>query len=627
MSEIHVKFRCYCLSYIYNFYRLAISLTINRKALVNNVLKNGTKAPTGIAPAEISKNPANGKDFTEESPDKQSTEFNPALAKKYWEKGLSQLGIKKLSLNMVCYDVDSFRNTAEYVQSSAQKYLKGLSIHINVEPKVQAITKMQSKKGYDLGFSNWIASFPDLSEFFQLLNTNNANNAGNYSNKQFDYYYNKANGKDSMSPQKRYNDFVKAEGIASEDQAVIDVNQGQTVRLNNPKLKGVAYAAAQGITMKKVYQMESIVTVNQTDIYNDWNYLHEHGETAFKEVNTTKYLAKRLREMGAPFELFDNMTGMIVTLGSGSPMIGIRSDIDALKQTYNGKMGIFHSCGHDAHMSVVLALAQYFVNNPEELKGTLKVIFQPAEETVTGAEKVIKSGKLPHLDVLYGLHVTPESEVKAKEAQPMLKAAATRTLWLTIRGKAAHAGTPQLGANVIDAFTELNEKLRSIKLKTDLPYSVTTTMVHAGESSNIVPDYGTFAIDFRTRTNELMDILQQKIFDAIDNVQKREIKIAVDGNDLSPASIPSEKANSVMRNAIERVLGKEGVVPPKPNQGGDDFHFYAYDGLASESTMLGLGCNLKPGLHIPGMTFEKSSMIDGAKIMIEAVKSTQQEFN
>lgn len=233
--------------------RKAISLTINRKALVNNVLKNGAKAPTGIAPAEISKNPANGKDFTEESPDKQSTEFNPALAKKYWEKGLSQLGIKKLSLNMVCYDVDSFRNTAEYVQSSAQKYLKGLSIHINVEPKVQAITKMQSKKGYDLGFSNWIASFPDLSEFFQLLNTNNANNAGSYSNKQFDYYYNKANGKDSMSPQKRYNDFVKAEGIASEDQAVIDVNQGQTVRLNNPKLKGVAYAAAQGITMKNAY--------------------------------------------------------------------------------------------------------------------------------------------------------------------------------------------------------------------------------------------------------------------------------------------------------------------------------------------------------------------------------------
>lgn len=373
--------------------------------------------------------------------------------------------------------------------------------------------------------------------------------------------------------------------------------------------------------------MKPNIIVNSSDIYKDWNYLHEHGETAFQEVETTKYLAKRLSEMGASFELFENMTGMIVTLGSGSPVIGVRSDIDALKQTYKGKTSVFHSCGHDAHMSIVLALVQYFVNNPDKLKGTLKVIFQPAEETVTGAEKVIKSGKLPHLDVLYGLHVTPESEVRAKQAMPMLPAAATRTLWLTIRGKAAHAGTPQLGANVIDAFTDLNEKLRRIKLNTNLPYSVTTTMVHAGESSNIVPDYGTFAIDFRTQTNELMDILEKEIFDAIDSAQEGDIKISIDGNDLSPAAIPSVKANTVMEQSIIDILGAEGVVEPKPNQGGDDFHFYAYDGLAKESTMLGLGCNLNPGLHIPNMTFEKSSMIDGAKIMIAAVKNTPSEFD
>lgn len=233
--------------------RKAISLTINRKALVNNVLKNGAKAPTGIAPANISKNPSNGKDFSKDNPIKESTEFNPQLAQRYWKKGLMQLGIKKLSLKLVCYDVDSFRNSAEYIQSSAQKYLKGLSININVEPKVQAITKMQSKEGYDLGFTNWIASFPDLSEFFQLLDTGNANNAGNYSNKQFDEYFNKANGKDAMNPQKRYEDFLKAEIVASKDQAIIPVNQGQTVRLNNPNLKGIKYAAAQGITLKNAY--------------------------------------------------------------------------------------------------------------------------------------------------------------------------------------------------------------------------------------------------------------------------------------------------------------------------------------------------------------------------------------
>lgn len=236
--------------------RKAISLTINRKALVNDVLKNGAKAPLGLAPEEISKNPKTGKDFATDSEVAQSVGYNPKLAKKYWQKGLTQLGVKKLNLSLVCYDVDSFRNSAEFVQSSAEKNLKGLSISINVQPKVQAITTMQRKTGYDLGFTNWIASYPDLNEFFQLLNTNNANNAGNYSNKRYDYYYNKANGVDSRNAEKRYTDFQKAQRIAMNDQAILAVNQGQIARLNNPKLKGVTYAAAQGITLKNAYKVK-----------------------------------------------------------------------------------------------------------------------------------------------------------------------------------------------------------------------------------------------------------------------------------------------------------------------------------------------------------------------------------
>lgn len=232
--------------------RKAISLTINRKALVNN----GAKAPYGVAPEAISKNPRTGKDFAKDSEVAQSVAYNPTLAKEYWQRGLKQLGIKKLNLSLVCYDVDSFRNSAEFVQSSAEKNLKGLTINIDVQPKVQAITTMQNKTGYDLGFSNWIASHPDLNEFFQLLNTDNANNAGNYSNKQYDYYYTKANGVDSRNAAKRYADFQKAQQIAMKDQAILAVNQGQIARLNNPKLKGITYAAAQGITLKNAYKVK-----------------------------------------------------------------------------------------------------------------------------------------------------------------------------------------------------------------------------------------------------------------------------------------------------------------------------------------------------------------------------------
>lgn len=235
--------------------RRAISLTINRQSLVNNVLKNGSKAPTGLVPEEIAQNPANGKDFASDTKSQTAVAYNPQLAKKLWQRGLSQLHLKKLSLNLVCYDVDSFRNSAEFIQSSAEKNLKGLSIHINVEPKVQAITKMQSKKGYDLGFTNWIASYPELNEFFQLLNTGNANNAGNYSNKQYDTYYDRANGVDSLNAKKRYQDFQKAELIAMKDQAILAVNQGQMARLNNPELKGVSYAAASGISLKNAYKV------------------------------------------------------------------------------------------------------------------------------------------------------------------------------------------------------------------------------------------------------------------------------------------------------------------------------------------------------------------------------------
>lgn len=237
------------------FIRKAISLTINRQSLVNNVLKNGAKAPTGIVPTEIAKNPRNGKDFAKDAKVTNSVSYNPELAKKYWKRGLAQLRVKKMVLSMVCYDVDSFKNSAEFIQSSAEKYLKGLTINIHVEPKVQAITTMQNKRGYDLGFSNWITSYPDLDQFFQLLNSGNANNAGNYSNKAYDYYYHRANGIDSLNPQKRYNDFKQAQYIAMNDQAILSVNQGQMVRLNNPRLKNVSYVAAAGISLKAAYKV------------------------------------------------------------------------------------------------------------------------------------------------------------------------------------------------------------------------------------------------------------------------------------------------------------------------------------------------------------------------------------
>lgn len=234
--------------------RRAISLAINRKSLVNDVLKNGAKVPKGMAPEGIAENPKTGQDFATDSNVKQAVAYNPTLAKKYWARGMRQLGLKRLTLNLVCYDVDTFKNSAEYVQASTEQVLKGLSLKVNVQPKVQAITTMQKKQGYDIGFSNWIASYPELNEFFQLLSTDNYNNAGSYSNVAFDQAYTRANGADIDQAQQRYADFKQANQIAMNDQAVAVLNQGQIARLNNPQLKGVTYAASQGISLKTAYK-------------------------------------------------------------------------------------------------------------------------------------------------------------------------------------------------------------------------------------------------------------------------------------------------------------------------------------------------------------------------------------
>lgn len=234
--------------------RKAISLTINRKSLVTNTLKNGSKIPLGFIPEGITKNPENGKDFAKDSLIQQSVSYNPILAKKLWLKGLKQLKQKKITLNLLAFDLDTNKQTTEFIQAAAEKYLPGLKININTQPKVQVLTKLQGKTGFDLGATDWIADFPDLSDFLQLLDSTNSNNVGSYKNKSFDFYFKKADGVDAQHKQQRYNDFKKAEQIAMKDQAVLPIDQTQMVRLNNPKLKGITYAASAGISLKNAYK-------------------------------------------------------------------------------------------------------------------------------------------------------------------------------------------------------------------------------------------------------------------------------------------------------------------------------------------------------------------------------------
>jgi amidohydrolase len=123
-----------------------------------------------------------------------------------------------------------------------------------------------------------------------------------------------------------------------------------------------------------------------------FHYLHEHPEVSFQEYQTTTYIADLLQNEGIKVQTFEDTTGLIAEIGQGKPIVAVRADMDALWQEVDGEMKANHSCGHDAHMSIVIGLLLSLKERAKEFNGTLRCIFQPAEEKGNGALKRWKKG-------------------------------------------------------------------------------------------------------------------------------------------------------------------------------------------------------------------------------------------
>ncbi|WP_442870369.1 amidohydrolase [Aneurinibacillus sp. Ricciae_BoGa-3] len=195
-------------------------------------------------------------------------------------------------------------------------------------------------------------------------------------------------------------------------------------------------------------------------------------------------------------------------LGNGSIRVALRADMDALWQEINGKWQAIHSCGHDAHMTLVLGVIKVLNKLAYQPAGKLKVIFQPAEEKGTGALKMMDKGILDDVDYLYGVHLRPIQELAGGFASPAILHGAAQLIRGEIRGTSAHAARPHLGINAIDVGGALIQELSKIHTDPLVPSSIKMTRFVAGEKSeNIIPDYAEFTLDVRAQTNEIMNQL------------------------------------------------------------------------------------------------------------------------
>ncbi|WP_235801769.1 M20 peptidase aminoacylase family protein [Ureibacillus manganicus] len=375
-------------------------------------------------------------------------------------------------------------------------------------------------------------------------------------------------------------------------------------------------------------EIKTIVEEIKPEVERVFQHLHANPEISWKEVKTTQYLKEKLENYGFEVQTFDDITGLVVTYGSGDLCIGLRGDIDALWQEVDGVFQANHSCGHDAHATMAFGalIALKKLGIPNYVK--LKVFFQPAEEVGKGALAFIDKGLLDDIDYLYGVHLRSIQEMGDGYAAPAIMHGSAKVLKGSIRGNDAHGSRPNQGQNAIEVMSLLVHAIQSIKLDPLTPHSAKVTMFKAGgESANIIPGNGIFSIDLRAQTNELMDTLLEQVTNSIDYVAKfLNVEITFDITSEIAAAKVDEKAVNLMAQAISDTVGEEFLIPAIVSPGGEDFHYYTLKRPSVKATMLGLGCDLAPGLHHPKMKFNHDRIITGVEILARTVIRTYESL-
>ena len=257
-------------------------------------------------------------------------------------------------------------------------------------------------------------------------------------------------------------------------------------------------------------------------------YLHSHPELSGREFQTRAYICQKLESWGIDYRCCEKNTGVVADIGRGSPCIALRVDTDALPiQEQTGlpcasqAPGIMHACGHDVHTAVLLAAAKLLKARESSLKGTVRLLFQPAEETTGGAADMISEGCLenPKVTAVYGFHVDPTLEPgHAAFFQGTMNAAAT-DFTLTVQGKGCHGAHPEQGVDAIVVAAQTVTALQTVVSRNIAPTAsgvVTVGTISGGTKENIIADRVTMTGTIRAlepRTQEQLKAAVRRISD------------------------------------------------------------------------------------------------------------------
>lgn len=387
----------------------------------------------------------------------------------------------------------------------------------------------------------------------------------------------------------------------------------------------------------------------------EWRrHFHQFPELSNREKNTAAKIAAHLRSLGIEVKTGVAHTGVVGLLRGDKPgpVIALRADMDALpvierndlpfaskeKTIFNDQeVGIMHACGHDTHMAILMGVAEILSTMKKDLKGTVKFIFQPAEEGSPkgeegGAELMVKEGVLenPKVDVIFGLHISAQTPLGRITYRPGGLMASVNDMRIVVKGRQAHGAAPWASIDPIVVSAQIINNLQTIVSRnldvTQNAGVVTVGSIHGGVRSNIIPEQVEMWGTIRALSVEDEKLLVSRVKQIATNVAEAHgatAEVEAPYSSHYPVTFNNVALTEKMVPSLERAAGAENVQVIAPHTGAEDFSFFQ-EKVPGLFFFVG-ACPPEvdpakaPSHHTPDFMIDERGMITGVKAMLQLV--------
>lgn len=314
-------------------------------------------------------------------------------------------------------------------------------------------------------------------------------------------------------------------------------------------------------------------------------HLHQNPELSSQEFETQKYIMEQLDKLKIPYKKVGT-TSLVAEIKGGKPgkTVALRADIDALPiiehtdvSYASKKNGVMHACGHDAHTAMLIGAASMLVDIKDELQGNVRLLFQEAEETFTGAEKVIEDGGMKGVDAVFGMHGM-QMDVGKYDIVPGYRMAGCDTIYVRFEGVSGHGSLPHLSKDTVLPAAEFVIQLNAMITKfadAQSPIVLTVGKFDAGTKANVISKYAKLDISMRYLEEETRKIIHKKINDLAAGLSTiYDIKVSVEIEESALSMSNDEEIAKIADNAAEKVFGSGKNIHGPILMGSEDMSYY-----------------------------------------------------